>query len=74
MDIIALIVGAIIGAGLFFFYSLSQRRQQELLFTQREEKLAILLRQAEEKLVGADKEIQLRQHSERIRIQEELDK
>ncbi len=74
MDIIALIVGTVIGAGLFHFYNLSQRQQQEQLFTQQKEQSANLLRQAEEKLASADKEIQLRQQSERIRIQEELDK
>ncbi|MBF0438642.1 MAG: DUF3552 domain-containing protein, partial [Magnetococcales bacterium] len=72
MDILTFILGALLGAAIPVFLLYQWRRQQLLSFEEREERVQLMLRNAEEKTEAAAREVELLTKTERLRIEEQL--
>ncbi|MBF0339959.1 MAG: ribonuclease Y [Magnetococcales bacterium] len=72
MDIVMLVAGVALGVAVPWFMMQQWRRQQVRSFEEREERVRLLMRSAEEKTEAAAREAELLVKSERLRIEEQL--
>ncbi|MBF0191873.1 MAG: ribonuclease Y [Magnetococcales bacterium] len=72
MDILMFLLGVALGAAIPLIFLHQWRRQQTRSFQEREERVQLMLRSAEEKTEAATREAQLLAKTERIRIEEQL--
>ncbi|MEO5333280.1 MAG: ribonuclease Y [Magnetococcus sp. YQC-5] len=72
MDILFLLMGVLLGASVPLFLLYQWRRQQFRTFQEKEERIQLMLRTAEEKTEAAAREVELMTKTERLRIEEQL--
>ncbi len=72
MNILSLLTGIACGIGAALFFMYQWRRQQLQSFREKEERLQLIVRNAEEKSETVAREIDLQAKAERLRIEEQM--